>query len=180
MENRLRTPASDVLRPRAVLTPSGAGPACRNRVVEWMCTFMLLNFGVTIFMTPQTLEQGSFRYMVALHVTPMLFASAATIVGLVRVAALYFNGWGLPWSARVRALCAMFGAAVFGLLGLSLVFLTKDTGWLSIGAGTHIALCVVELYSCLRAGADVAENYRRVALVTAIEHASPEDRSDPA
>jgi hypothetical protein len=169
MENRLRTPASDVRRPYTVLAPSRAGLSCRNRVVEWLCAIMLLNFGLTTTLTPETLGQGSFRYMIALNITPALFASITLLVGVVRVSALYFNGYGLPWSARIRALCAMFGAAVFGIMGLSLVFLMKDTGWLSLGAGTHFALCGVEFYSCLRAGADVAENYRRIAMATTLE-----------
>jgi hypothetical protein len=171
MPNRLRTPASDVRRPYTVLAPSHAGLSCRNRVVEWLCAIMLLNFGLTTTLTPATLGEGSFRYMIALNITPALFASVTLIVGTTRVVALYFNGYGLPWSARVRALCSMFGAAVFGLMGLSLVYLTKDTGWLSLGAGTHFALCGVELYSCLRAGADVAENYRRIAMATTLEQA---------
>jgi hypothetical protein len=48
-------------------------------------------------------------------------------------------------------------------MGLSLTFLTKDTLTLALGTGTHFILAGCELYSCLRAGADVVENSRRDA-----------------
>jgi hypothetical protein len=129
-----------------------SGDKCRNRVVEWLTTLMLINFGLTTVLS---------RYMTALHITPGMFAFACIAAGLARFFALYFNGYGLPWSARVRALTAVFGALVFSIMGLSLVFLTKDTGTLSLGAGTHFLLAAAELYSCLRAGSDVNEQYRR-------------------
>jgi hypothetical protein len=138
-----------------------SGDKCRNRVVEWLTTLMLINFGLTTVLSPDTLIAGSFRYMTALHITPGMFAFACIAAGLARFFALYFNGYGLPWSARVRALTAVFGALVFSIMGLSLVFLTKDTGTLSLGAGTHFLLAAAELYSCLRAGSDVNEQYRR-------------------
>jgi hypothetical protein len=157
--NRLRTPLSDARRP-VVVDRTLAGSFCRNRVVEWLCAGMLINFGLTCALSPTTLEIGSFKYLTALGVTPFLFTAANAGVGVVRIMALYFNGYGLPWSARVRALCAIYGACVFGIMGLSLVYLTRDTGTLSLGAGTHFLLALIELYSCLRAGADVADKYR--------------------
>jgi hypothetical protein len=159
LRNRLRTPPSDARRP-IVVDRTLAGNFCRNRVVEWLCAIMLINFGLTCALSPSTLSVGSFKYLTALGVTPFLFTAANAGIGIVRVMALYFNGYGLPWSARVRALCAIYGACVFGVMGLSLVYLTRDTGVLSLGAGTHFALALVELYSCLRAGADVADKYR--------------------
>lgn len=153
-----------------------AGEMCQNRIVEWLCAWMLLNFAGTIYTSPDTLATGSFRYITALGITPDSFAFACGIVGLLRVTALYFNGYGLPWSARVRALSAIFGALVFSLMGLSLVFLTRDTGTLSIGAGTHFILAAGELYSCLRAGADVTEKYRRDAIFKSIEATARRDR----
>jgi hypothetical protein len=159
LRNRLRTPPSDVMRP-IVVNRTLAGSFCCNRVVEWLCAVMLINFGLTCALTPDTLAVGSFKYLTALGVTPAAFTVGTLGVGIVRIMALYFNGYGLPWSARVRALCAIFGACLFGVMGLALVYLTRDTGVLSLGAGTHFALAVIELYSCLRAGADVADKYR--------------------
>jgi hypothetical protein len=100
-------------------------------------------------------------YLLAIGITPTLFMLSMFLVGFVRVGALYYNGWGLPWSARLRALCAIFGAVTFGHLGLSLAWLTKDTGAISLGVGTHVVLAITELYSVLRAGADVNESYHR-------------------
>jgi hypothetical protein len=149
------------------LSTHSAGERCKNRIVEWVTTVMLLNFGLTTFVSPDTLMDGSFRYMVALGFSPTTFAWGCGLVGVVRACALYYNGYGLPWSARVRALTAIFGAVLFALMGLSLVYLTRDTATLSLGAGTHFTLAAAELYSCLRAGADVTEKYRRDAVLNA-------------
>jgi hypothetical protein len=169
--NRLKTPASDadylssarfkMMASRGRMTANYAGDRSRNRIVEWLCGAMLINFSFISLLSPDTLAAGSFKYITVLEVTPNIFGWSCGIVGVVRCLALYYNGWGLPWSARVRALCAIFGAAVFGVLGLSLVYLTRDTGTLSLGIGTHFLLALVELYSCLRAGADVVEGTRR-------------------
>lgn len=128
---------------------------------------MLLNFSITTIFSPETLARGSFKYLLDIHFTPEVFAGACGVAGIVRMIALYFNGYGLPWSARVRALTAIFGAVIFALMGLALTFLTKDTYTVSLGAGTHFLLAVVELYSCLRAGADVNEKLRRNAVLDA-------------
>jgi hypothetical protein len=81
--------------------------------------------------------------------------------GTIRTIALAFNGAGLPWSARVRALCAIFGAVVFGHLALTLAFIVKDGNPMPLGFWTHGFLVLAEMYSCLRAGADVNEAFYR-------------------
>lgn len=154
-----------MLMPTARLASYTAGLRCRNRIIEWVCAAMLLNFGATTLLMPQTLANGSFRYILAIGVPPIAFALACSFVAIVRMIALYFNGMGLPLSARVRAVCSIFGAAVFGIMGLSLLYLTQDIAALPLGAGTHFILAAAELYSCLRAGADVVENTHR-AVVT--------------
>src|SRR5262245_18740809 len=140
---------------------SPAGAQCRNRVVEWMATAMLLNFSITAFATPHTIEQGAFRYLLVIGLTPVVMQWSCLAAGLLRVVALYFNGRGLPWSTRVRAVCAIFGAVIFAHMALSLAFLTKDTKTWSLGVGTHVILALTEIYTCLRAGADINEDYRR-------------------
>jgi hypothetical protein len=150
-----------LLRKEFEMRLEAAGLACKNRAIEWVCAAMMLSFAITVMLTPSTIEVGAFRYLLAIGITPTLFMLSMFLVGFVRVGALYFNGWGLPWSARFRALCAIFGAVTFGHLGLSLAWLTRDTGAISLGVGTHVVLAITELYSVLRAGADVNESYHR-------------------
>lgn len=137
-----------------LLSSVQAGSACRNRVVEWVTTAMLLNFSLTAFASPATIAEGSFRYLLVIGLTPFVMQWSCLIVGVCRLGALYFNGYGLPWSARVRAVCAIFGAVVFAHMSLALAFLTKDTVTWSLGVGVYAILSATEIYSCLQAGTD--------------------------
>jgi hypothetical protein len=139
-----------------------AGINCRNRVIEWVCTGILLGYAADIFFWPNAISGGNFRYLIQIGVTPQLFFWSCFLVGCARAIALFFNGKGLPWSARLRALCAIFGAVVFGHLALTLAFIVKDGNPMPLGFWTHGLLVLAEMYSCLRAGADVNEaSYKR-------------------
>lgn len=146
-----------------------AGARCVNRVVEWMVAAMMLNFAATTFFFPGTIAVGSFRYLPAIGVSAEIFVVWTGLTGGAHVLALYYNGRGLPWTARGRALCSIFEACTFAAMAWCLAFLTKDTHEPSLGVGTHLALAGVALYSCLRAGADVNEKYRIEALRAASE-----------
>jgi hypothetical protein len=144
------------------------GDRCKNRAVEWLAALLILSFALTTLLSPRTLDEGSFMYITYLGFTPLGFAAVTTTVGLARVFALYFNGYGLPWSARVRAVGAILGALVFALMGLSLAYLSKDVELLPLWTLAHFILSGFELYSCMRAGADVYETHRRDAVARAI------------
>jgi hypothetical protein len=134
-----------------------AGYACRNRVVEWQCTIILLSLGLTAAVWPESItsEQSAFKYLQGIGVTPAFFSWTCMMIGFIRTGALYFNGRGLPLSARIRAVGAIFGAVVFAHLGWSLAFIYKDRNSLSLSVCVFVILAGVEVYSTLRAGADV-------------------------
>jgi L-asparagine transporter-like permease len=134
-----------------------AGYACRNRIVEWQCTLILLCLGATAAIWPESITntQSAFKYLQSLSITPFFFSWTCLFIGSVRFAALYFNGRGLPLSARIRAAGAIFGAVVFAHLAWSLAFLYKDRHSLSLSVCVFVILSGVEVYSTLRAGADV-------------------------
>jgi amino acid permease len=136
---------------------SPAGYACCNRGTEWACTLMLIGWGMTCLISPDTIGKGAFRYLLAIGVTQYAFTWFCIVVGLVRLVALIFNGGGLPWSARVRAMTAILGGVAMAHLAWCLAFLSKDTGVISIGVITYIILAGVEIFSATRAGADVNE-----------------------
>jgi L-asparagine transporter-like permease len=135
-----------------------AGYACRNRIAEWACALIILNFGLTCLVWPTTIADGAFRYILALGVTPFFFTWTNILAAVLRITALYYNGRGLPWSARCRAVGAIFGSVVFAHMAWCLAFLYKDRHSLSLFVGVCIVLAGVEVYSALRAGADVNEN----------------------
>jgi hypothetical protein len=123
-----------------------------------MTTLMLLNASVTLLVWPDTLEAGAFKYLLAMGFVPGMFGSALLSISIFRILALIFNGRRLPWSARVRAFGAMVGVYVFAHLTFALFVLAmKETGEPSISIGTYALLACGELFSCLRAGADVNE-----------------------
>lgn len=119
-----------------------------------MLALMAMSFGFITLISPHSIEFGAFRYMLALGITPAILVGVCAITGGIRAYALYYNGHGLPWTARIRATCAVIGASTFGLMGLCLAFVTKDTGTISLGVGTHLILACAEIYSCLKAGVD--------------------------
>lgn len=134
-----------------------AGFACRNRIIEWACAMMMLNFGFTCMLWPETIINGHFRYLLATGVTPTIFIWTCLTIGTVRTFALIFNGRGLPWSARIRAITAILGGVVFGILAWCLAYLSKDTTTPSLSVGVYLILAGLEVYTTLRAGADVNE-----------------------
>jgi hypothetical protein len=141
-----------------------AGLNCRNRVIEWVCTAILLGYALNTLIWPETIAHGNFRYLIAIGVTPVLFFWSCLFIGTIRAVALVFNGRGLPWSARLRAVGAIFGSVVFAHLALMLAFIVKDGNPLPLGFWTHAILAAGEMYSCLRAGADVNENNLRAVV----------------
>jgi hypothetical protein len=154
--------AKELLMPTRLIhryvNSSPAGLRCVNRIIEWMATLMLLNTAATLLVWPDTLEAGAFKYLLAMGFAPGMFGSALLSITIFRVFALIFNGRRLPWSARVRAFGAMVGVYVFAHLAFALFVLTmKETGEPSISIGTYALLACGELFSCLRAGADVNE-----------------------
>lgn len=144
------------------------GDRCKNRAVEWLAALLILSFALTTMLSPRTIDEGYFVYVTFMGFSPMGFAVVTMTVGLARVFALYFNGYGLPWSARVRAVGAILGSLVFALMGLSLAYRAKDVELLPLWTIAHFILSGFELYSCMRAGADVYEKYRRDAVAGAI------------
>jgi hypothetical protein len=139
------------------MDPTMAGPHCRNRMIEWTCAAILLGYAIVVIIWPTTIAGGNFRYLLQVGIGPFQFIIPCLILGLARMAALYFNGQGLPWSARVRAVGAIGGGIIFATMALMLGAVTRDGLPLPLGCVTHAALAVIEMYSCLRAGADVAE-----------------------
>lgn len=125
------------------------------RLFEWVTTFMMLGIAATILMSPDSLGRGAFRWMLVVGFTPLGLGLFFAVVGGLRCVALYANGRWCLWGPRLRALGAVCGAFIWAWMALALVFLTTETGTLSLGIFNWIALALGEIVSCARAGSDV-------------------------
>lgn len=128
------------------------------RLFEWVMTFVMLGMAGTIVASPDTIGKGAFRYMLAVGLTPLAVGLFFWIVGLVRVVALVLNGKSPLWGPRLRAIGAAGGALIWAWMAVALVYLTVDTGSLSLGIFNWVGLAFGEIISCVRAGADVRSN----------------------
>lgn len=147
-----------------------AGDRCNNRKLEWLTALMFINFAVTTAIWPDTISKGAFKYLNVFGLSPIMMVCLLGAFSYMRVMALYYNGRGLPWSARARFVCSVFGVYIFGHMALALAYLKTETGELSLGVGTHVILAGAELYSCLRAGADVNEKRKTGPIETVVVH----------
>jgi hypothetical protein len=125
------------------------------RLFEWVTTFIMLGMAATIIASPSSLEKGAFRWMLVVGFTPVVLGMFVGIVGAIRCVALYANGRSCLWGPRLRALGALGGAFIWVWMGLALVYLTNDTGTLSLGIFNWFGLALGEMVSCARAGSDV-------------------------
>lgn len=120
---------------------------------EWSTTAMMLGIAACIFITPRTIEMGSFRFMQEIGIGPssafLIFASA----GILRIIALYANGrW--PHGTTARVVSGSVGAFMWFQMAWALMLLTRETGTLSVGIPVYLCLTVSEVISCYRVAFD--------------------------
>lgn len=134
------------------MNPPGA--QCRNRLFEWVMTVAMIGVAVIMIVSPRSIEVGAFRYTLVLLGSPLLMTVFFALVGGFRAFALWGNG-KLKHGPRLRAAGAVLGALMWAQMALALVFLTGDTGTLSVGIPVYAALSGGEIISCYRAMRDV-------------------------
>ena len=138
---------------------ASAGKYCCNRATEWILAACMLNWGLTTVATPETISKGAFKYLSVpgpqgLGIPWQLFAAVMLTCAFAWFVALLFNGNGLPWTARTRAICSIVCAVTLAYMALCLWRLSPDTLTYSLGIGSHAIWGAGALYSCLRAGLD--------------------------
>ena len=125
------------------------------RLFECVTTFVMLGMAATIIVSPLTIQRGDYRYMLVAGFTPLTLGLFFTIVGSLRVVALYANGRWILWGPRLRALGAAAGALMWSWLCIALGYLTVGTGILPLELFVWLGLAAGEILSTARAGADV-------------------------
>lgn len=138
----------------ALSVRSHAGPHCQNRLLEWCCCCIMIGIALCLYLSPRTLEAGSFRFMAQAGFTPTGTLQLMLICGLARMAALWLNGNWQPYGAWCRATGSVVGAVIWFQMAVALLLLSQITGTLSLGTPTYFVLTVGEILSCYRAAID--------------------------
>jgi hypothetical protein len=122
-----------------IVGTSRAGKYCSNRITEWILAACMLNWGLTTFVTPLTINVGAFRYLSpeGLGIPWQLFAVVMSATGSGWVCGLIYNGHGLPWTSRIRFGCSLVCCLTLAYMALCLARLSPDTGTFSLGVGSH-------------------------------------------
>lgn len=131
------------------------------RLFEWVTTFVMLGWAVTIVIWPDTITIGAFRWMLVAGFTPLVLGLFFAIVGGIRISALVVNGRSELWGPRLRAFGAVAGGIIWAWLAIALIFLVNETSAPSPGIWTYLGLMLGEIVSCTRAAADVRINRHR-------------------
>lgn len=131
-----------------------AVPPWRGRLFEWMTSFMMLGMAFIIAVNPRTVQVGGFYLMSHIGITAPVLAVMSTLIGCLRIAALFANGLWLVWGPRFRAGCALFAAILWMQMFLALLAWSEQSGYISIGIAIYLFLAIGELISCYRAATD--------------------------
>lgn len=129
-----------------------------QREWEWYASFVMVAIGLTIFLTPKTIELGAFRYLLWMGVEASWAWMLYIGIGLCRVVALLLNGRLPFFGPHVRAAGCAVGALIWINMTLALIRLTEDTGTLSIGIGAWGMSTIFELRALHRALIDVGRS----------------------
>jgi len=116
---------------------------------------VLVGFGISFSLPGETLSVDGYHVLADIGLTDFYLAMFMTILGVLRLVALYING---SWkrTPTIRMYGAIVGAAVFMsfAVGFFLPIVTKtmppNTAW-----GTYLILALWDIYASYKAGNDV-------------------------
>jgi hypothetical protein len=124
-----------------------------NRLFEWCMTIALLGNGLVLFIWPNAVEDGLFRYMLLVF-APVQLTFFYLVFGVLRSIALVFNGRMAIWGPRYRMMSSVGGTMLWSQMALSLYNSMPELGSPSLSIPTYGALVLGELYSAYRAARD--------------------------
>lgn len=117
-----------------------------ERASEWFCAASMATWGATLLHPSDTFASPSYEAFAR----TLGEDGTGLVVGTMGVAwliGLIINGARQKATSTIRAVCAFFGALVYGLLGLGFVSSYLINGVLSTGIGTYFGLSILALYS---------------------------------
>lgn len=133
-----------------------------GRALEWLTSFALLAFAMTLALPGDTLASSpSFMGFLDAGLDETAIAMPLSWIAAMRMAGLYING---AWrrSPILRMVGAIIGAGVFGYLSVTFAipYVVGQQPALTTGAGIYAVLCVFDLLAAYRTGADVGHAKR--------------------
>jgi hypothetical protein len=128
------------------------GATFLDRLAEWLLALQLLSWGLIVLRPEDTFSLSRSMMPLARIAPEHAWAVYATAVGVVRVGALFINGWVLPHTYLFRIVCSFLSV---------LAWLTITLGLFNAGtASTALAMypwCLMAELVCLyRVGRDFA------------------------
>lgn len=122
-----------------------------SRLFELATTIMMLGIAGFLMIWPNSIESGSFRYVLTV-VSATTIVGIYMAIGLARIAALIANGHWEFWGPIIRAIGAFVGAVVWAQMAAALFMLIAEVGTPpSIGIPVYAVLALFELISMYRA-----------------------------
>lgn len=137
------------------------GNRCKYRVSEWQAAICICGMGVWTIFWPGSFADGRFAAVDNLFTVPTL-TWIFLILGGVRIAALFINGY-MPFVGPIfRMIGAVMGAAIFSQLAFALVLNHSAFPELSASPGIvpYVILATGEIYSAYRAAGDARRKPR--------------------
>jgi hypothetical protein len=128
-----------------------------NRLNEWVMVACLFGLSLELLVWPLAMEASSFQYVIfAREAFPV--ALFYLLVSCGRITALVINGRSLVYGPQARALGALAGALIWGLMDLALFKLhfERANAIPSPGIPIYLALTLGELFTAYRAMTDVS------------------------
>lgn len=110
---------------------------------------MMVGIAICIFITPDTIKMGAFRFMTSAGLTPGMLFAFFLIGAALRMFALFANG-RFKHGSHFRAIGSGLAAFLWFHMALALVLLTETTGTLSLGIPVYFVLSFGEVVSCYR------------------------------
>lgn len=128
----------------------------RVRVTDWLLSAILFSWGFSLFWTrPEVWSLPTFSGLAQLA-DQYVWATACTIVGLIRLAALFVNGT-MQRSPHARAICAFLSCFVWFQLTLALIL----ADWRGPGIGIFPWFLMADAFNANRAAGDARASDRR-------------------
>lgn len=121
---------------------------------EYTTSAMMIGIAIDVAIYPKAISYGSFFLLRDIGMTPEMIGVAFTILGCLRMAALFANGRWPDYGPMCRVFGAMMGALLWAQMAWALYRWSIGQGYVAIGVIVYACLAASELVSCGRAARD--------------------------
>lgn len=131
-----------------------------SRLPEWICTTIMMSYGLTLLAPPDTFDGPAYTVM-RHYASENTWGMSLTALSSVRLVALIINGTFpafAKWSVRFRALCASLGCFGWFCVALGLFLATP---W-APGARTYTALLLTDVIVAIYLGGQAGKADRGI------------------